>query len=95
MPLVPARGVQGEVFENLPGAFVHDDDVSVFDDEDDAGSDVGSSDADGVHSRVVAQRDLALPVDPVDTVASRVWGQLGRGVLGRANVGSPGSGLLR
>lgn len=64
MLLVTACGVQGEVADDFSGGLVHDRDVAVFDDEDDAGSGVGSADADGVHAGVVAEADFPGSVDP-------------------------------
>lgn len=56
MLLVAACGAKGEILEDLSGAFVGDDDVSVGDDEGDAGSGVGSANADGEQvTRIVTE----------------------------------------
>jgi hypothetical protein len=61
-----ARGcVEGEFAEEFAGGGVDDVDVQVLDEEQQAGSGVGSADADGVEPAAVAEGDLAGVVDPV------------------------------
>jgi len=59
-------GVEGQLAQEFAGGGVDDDaDVEVLDEDGDAGSGVGSADADGVEPAAVAQGDLAGFVDPV------------------------------
>ena len=78
--LVVAAGVEDQVAEELAGGGVDDPDLEVLDEQDDAGSGVGSADADVVQSAAVAQGDRAGFVDAV--VADPVVG-LGVAWLGR------------
>jgi len=57
--LVALGGVEGQLAEEFAGGGVDDADVEVLDQDDDAGSGVGSADADGVERPAVAQGDLA------------------------------------
>ncbi len=57
--LVVACRVEGEVAEEFSGGGIDDADVEVFDEHDDGGSGVGSSDADVVKSSGVAEGDAA------------------------------------
>ena len=70
--LVVAVGVEDQVAEEFAGGGVDDPDLEVLDEQDDAGSGVGSADADVVESAVVAQGDGAGFVDAV--VADSVVG---------------------
>jgi len=63
--LVAPGGVEDEFAEEVAGGGVDDADVEVLDEQEDVGSGVGSSDADGVEPATVAQGDLAGFVDPV------------------------------
>jgi hypothetical protein len=63
--LVALGCVEGELAEEFAGGGVDDADVQVLDQEGDAGSGVGSADADGVEPALVAQDDLAGGVDAV------------------------------
>jgi hypothetical protein len=63
--LVAAGGVEGELAEKLAGVGVDDADVAVLGEDEDAGSGVGSADADGAQAPVVAEGDLAAGVDAV------------------------------
>jgi hypothetical protein len=63
--LVALGGVEDEFAQELAGGGVDDADVAVLDQDDDAGSGVGSADADGVEACLVAQGDLACCVDAV------------------------------
>lgn len=65
LPLVVACGVEGEVCDDLAGGFVGDGDVSVFEDDHDGGSGVGSSDADVVEAALVSEGDFSELVDAV------------------------------
>ncbi|MBM2623797.1 hypothetical protein JIG36_50745 [Actinoplanes sp. LDG1-06] len=62
--LVALGGVEDELAQELPGG-VDDPDVEVLDQDQDVGSGVGSSDADGVELPVVAQGDFSGFVDAV------------------------------
>ena len=53
--MVVPGGVEGELADEFSGSCVDHADVVIVDDQDDAGSGVGSSDADVVHAAVVAQ----------------------------------------
>ncbi len=53
--MVVAGGVEDQLAEEFSGCGVDDADLEVLDDQDDAGSGVGSSDADVVQAAVVAQ----------------------------------------
>ena len=57
--LVALGCVEHELAEEFAGHGVDDPDVEVVGEDDDVGSGVGSSDADGVHLAVVAPGDLA------------------------------------
>jgi hypothetical protein len=70
--LVALGGVEGELAEQLRGGGVDDADLEVLDQDENAGSGVGSSDADGVRLAAVAPGDLAGLVDLV--VADSVVG---------------------
>lgn len=63
--LVVAAGVEDQLAEEFAGCCVDDPDLEVLDEQDDAGSGVGSADADVVQSAVVPQRDRAGFVDAV------------------------------
>jgi hypothetical protein len=63
--LVVAVGVEDELAEEFSGGGVDDADLEVLDEQDDAGSRVGSADADVVQAAVVPQRDRAGLVDAV------------------------------
>jgi hypothetical protein len=63
--LVALGWVEGELAEEFAGGGVDDADVAVLDEDDDAGSGVGSADADGVELPAVAHRDLGGLVDSV------------------------------
>src|SRR5262245_27099258 len=85
--LVVAGGVEGEFADERSGRRVGDSDVKIIDDDRDAGSGVGSSDADVVESPGVAQGEFAVLIDGVvaDAVvagASGVRGGLGPGLVG-------------
>ncbi len=67
--LVVAGGVEGEFAEELACGGVDDADVEVVNQDQDAGSGVGSPDADVVESPVVAQGEGTCFVDPVVTDA--------------------------
>ncbi len=56
--LVSLGWVESELTEEFAGGGVDDADVEIFDQDDDAGSGVGSADADGVEPALVAQGDL-------------------------------------
>src|SRR5690606_8046104 len=93
--LVALGGVEGEFAEELAGGGVDDPDVAVLDEQEDAGSGVGSADADGVELALVAQGDLAglvdlVLTDPVVGVVVSVGG--GGGGLGSAVVDGGGGG---
>jgi hypothetical protein len=57
--LVALGGVEFEFAEELAGGCVDDPDVEVVDQDEDAGSGVGSADADGVEPAAVSEGDLA------------------------------------
>ena len=61
--LVALGWVERQLADELSGDGVDDADVEVLDQDEDAGSGVGSSDADGVELTAVAQGDLAGLVD--------------------------------
>ncbi len=63
--LVVLAGIEGERAQEFAGGGVDDADLEVFDQEQDVGSGVGSSDSDVVELAVVAQRDGAGFVDAV------------------------------
>ena len=77
--VVVAFGVEDQFAEELAGCCVDDADLEVLDEQDDAGSGVGSADADVVQSAVVPQGDRA---GVVDAVVSDPF--VGVGVCGRA-----------
>ena len=85
--LVALGCVEIELAEEFSGDGVDDPDVQVLDEHDDAGSGVGSADADGVEPAAVAQGDLAAGVDPVpaDAVVG-VGGPVTRAGLGPGGV---------
>ena len=58
--MVAAVGVEGEGADDFAGVVVDDADVEVVDEQDDAGSVEGSSEADVVHVAVVAEADAAV-----------------------------------
>src|SRR3712207_1441382 len=64
--LVAAGGVEDQVAEEFSGGGVDDADVEVLDEGENAGSGVGSADAEGVEPAAVAQGDLPGLVDAVD-----------------------------
>ncbi|MEQ7011214.1 hypothetical protein ABN028_34095 [Actinopolymorpha sp. B17G11] len=70
--LVALGCVEDEFAEEFAGGGVDDADVEVLGEYEDAGSGVGSADADGVERSLVAQGDLAGFVDAV--VAEAVVG---------------------
>jgi len=72
--LVALGWVEGEFAEEFAGGGVDDADVEILDQNGDAGSGVGSADADGVELAAVAQGDLAGLVDAV------VSGEIGGGM---------------
>ena len=74
--------VEGELADEFAGGGVDDPDVAVGDEQDDAGSGVGSADADGVEPAAVAQGDLAGLVDSVlaDAVVGVVGAVAGSGL---------------
>jgi hypothetical protein len=89
--LVAPGWVEDEFSDELAGGGVDDADVQVLNEDQDAGSGVGSADADGVEPAVVPQSDLAGLVDPV--AADPVMGVLaavGGGGLGAAGVDGGG-----
>ena len=63
--LVVLGGVEDELAEELTGGGVDHADVQVLDEQDDAGSGVGSADADVVQPAGHAQGDAAVAVDAV------------------------------
>ena len=58
--MVALGWIEDELAEELSGGGVDDADVEVLDKDEDAGSGVGSADADGVERPAVAQGDLCL-----------------------------------
>ncbi|MEQ4209463.1 hypothetical protein [Actinopolymorpha sp. B9G3] len=76
--------VEDEFAEELTGGGVDDADVEVLDEHEDAGSGVGSADADGVQLAAVAQGDVAGFVDAVvsESVVGVVAAALCRGRFG-------------
>ncbi len=58
--VVVAVGVEGEGADDFSGGGVDDADVEVVDEQDDAGSVEGSSEADVVHVAVVSEADAAV-----------------------------------
>jgi hypothetical protein len=94
--LVVAGGVEGEVAEELTGGGVDDADVQVLDQEKDAGSGVGPSDADVVKTAVIAQGDGAGVVDAVGPDALvGVSVAVTRAGLGPGGVAGGRSGVAR
>jgi len=92
--LVVAAGVDGELAEQFSGGGVDDADLEVLDEQDDAGSGVGSADADVAQSTCDAKRDGAgladlVVADAVVCVVGPVGagGGLGSGVVGRGRGG--------
>ena len=76
---------------------VDDADLKVLDQDDDAGSGVGSADADGVEPAAVAQGDLAGLVDAIEAdpvVGVGITGAARSG-LGHGLVESRGDGAVR
>src|SRR5688572_9769429 len=95
--LVALGCVEDQLAEELAGDGVDDPDLEVLGEDDDAGSGVGSSDADGVHLALVTPGDLAGFVDLV--VADAVVGVVvpvagGRGGLRAGGVDRGGGGPL-
>src|SRR5919206_3984141 len=64
--LVGAVGVEDQLAEEFSGGGVDDADLAVLDEGENAGSGVGSADADRVEPAAVAEGDLAGGVDAVD-----------------------------
>jgi hypothetical protein len=94
--LVVAVWVEDKVAEELAGGGVDDADVQVLGQQQDAGSGVGSADADVVEAAAGAQGDVAgfadlVGADPVVGVAGAVAG----GGFGPGGVGGGGGGLVR
>ena len=88
--------VEGEFAEEFAGGGVDDADVEVVDQDEDAGSAVGSPDADGVEPATVTEGDLAgvvdaVAADPVVGIGLLVAG----GGLGTGLVGGGGGGSVR
>jgi len=69
--LVALGCVEGEFAEEFAGGGVDDADVEVVDQDEDAGSAVGSPDADGVEPAIVTEGDLAGLVDAARR--TRAW----------------------
>src|SRR3954452_5169861 len=93
--LVALGCVEDQLAEEFAGGGVDDADVEVLGQDDDAGSGVGSPDADGVHLAAVAPGDLAGLVDLV--AADAVVGVAvsfadARGCLGSGGVDGGGGG---
>src|SRR5688572_18274640 len=93
--LVALGCVEDQLAEQFAGGGVDDPDLKVLGEHDDAGSGVGSADADGVHLALVAPGDLAglvdlVVADAVVGVAVAVAG--GRGGLGAVGVDRGGGG---
>ena len=95
--MVVAVGVQGQFSQQFAGEGVDDPDLEVGDEEDDAGSGVGSADADVVQVAGDAQGDDAggvdaVVADPVVGVGVAAWSgqRLGQGVVDRAGRGAVG-----
>ena len=89
-------GIEGELAEELAGGGVDDADVAVLGQDQDAGSGVGSADADGVEPALVAQGDLPAGVDAV--AAESVVGvgtAVAGGGLGAAGVDRGRGGSVR
>ncbi len=86
--MVIAIGVEDQFAEELAGGGVDDAGLEVLDEQDDAGSGVGSSDADVVEATVVAQGHASGSVDGVvtDSVV---------GVVGLNRHGEPSRVLCR
>src|SRR4051794_18473437 len=87
--LVALGCVEDELADEFAGGGVDDPDLEVLGQDDDAGSGVGSPDADGVHLALVAPGDLPglvdlVVADPVVGVLVAVTG--GRGGLGAGRV---------
>jgi hypothetical protein len=94
--LVALGCVEGEFAEEFAGGGVDDADVEVVDQDEDAGSAVGSPDADGVEPATVTEGDLAgvvdaVAADPVVGIGLLVAG----GGLGTGLVGGGGGGSVR
>ena len=91
--MVVAAGVQDQFAEELAGGGVDHADVEVLDDEDDAGSCVGSADADVVQPAVVSQGDgpgLVDGVVPDPVVGVGISGRAGQGLGHRVVEGGRG-----
>jgi len=86
--LVALGWVEHELAEEFAGGCVDDPDVEVLDQDGDAGSGVGSSDADGVELAAVAQGDLAGFVDAV--LADAVVGVVDAAAVVGVRFGSAG-----
>ena len=69
--LVALGRVEDELADELAGGGVDDADVQVLDEHKDAGSGVGSADADGVEPALVAQGDFPGLVDLVTSDSRR------------------------
>lgn len=86
--MVVAGGVEFEFAEEFAGCGVDDADVEVFDEQDNAGSGVGSSYSDVVKFPGVAQGDGSCFVDDVaadavvGVVTAVVGGGFGSGLIG-------------
>ena len=89
--VVAAGGVDGELAEDLAGGGVDDAYVEVGDEQDDAGSGVGSADGDVVQLAVESERDVAAGGDAVvaDPVVGVVVAVAGAG-FGSGGVGDGG-----
>ena len=93
--MVAAGGVEGEAAEQFAGGGVDDAHVEVGDEQDDAGSGVGSADADVVEVAIDAQGDGAAVVDAVVTDAEMGVVAAVAGVgFGAGGVGDGGGGPL-
>jgi len=83
--LVVAGEVKGEVAEQFARCGVDDPDVQVLDEHQNAGSGVGSADADVVEAAAVADGELSVGVDAVGADPVVGAGAAVRGMaLGRA-----------
>lgn len=80
--LVVAVRVNGQAAEQFAGGGVNDADVQVLDEQQEAASAVGPSDAEVVEAAAVAQADFAGGVEAVGADSSGCRGRGRRGGLG-------------
>ena len=95
-PLIGLGRIDSELSEELSGDGVDHSHVKVIDEDQNAGSRVGSPDADLDESTAVTDRDLAGSIDPITTNAVVPIGvTFPRRCLGSTSIGDAWRGSFR